>query len=287
MVEKPKLSLVIGDNVFSYKLFESLECVAKTWSQRKAAKALGISHAVLNRRIKDAEGKLGFKLVETTGAGSGLTNEAFIIINRHIMYMNRLKIREKPIICGGHISSGLLEILSFRYGLDAMIYRTNDENALYLANMDMIDILTLDDPLYAFKHDLDFTPIAYDHLSLVSGDKPIIDLKDLNGKKFLAVPNSSQRLAWNTLDNKGIRYKIVEKVESPYTALKYIKNRTDLYTFLNNSFAEGSNIIMNDTKHIISAVLINKNNFILKDFLEFVLEKGQYFVEKCGFGKIK
>ena len=54
-----------------------LECVSKTWSQREAAKKLGISHSVLNRRIKESEEKFGLRLVETTGAGSGLTENGY------------------------------------------------------------------------------------------------------------------------------------------------------------------------------------------------------------------
>ena len=40
---------------------------------------------------------------------------------------------------------------------------TDDESALELARKDMVDILTLDDPVRAFMYDLDFIPIAYDY----------------------------------------------------------------------------------------------------------------------------
>ena len=65
----PKLNMGINDQEFSHKIFETLECVSKTYSQREAAKRLGISHSVLNRRIKESEEKFGYRLVETTGAG--------------------------------------------------------------------------------------------------------------------------------------------------------------------------------------------------------------------------
>lgn len=289
MDEHPKLSLVINGYRFNYKLFETLESINKTWSQRKAAKILNISPAVLNRRIKDAEKKIGFRLVDTTGAGSGLTEDAWKILRKHRNYMKRLKNRVKPVICGGHISSGLLEALSLNYGLDATIYQTGDEEALYLADMDMVDILTLDDPVHAFKRDLDFTPIAYDHLVLVSGLSDhaldLNDLNDLNGRKFIEITNSSQRLAWNTLDIHKIEYKIVKKFKSPYNALKFIKNR-EIYTFINKSFSNGSNIIKEDTKHIISVVICNQHDKTLKKFLNFILDEGQEIVEECGFEKI-
>jgi hypothetical protein len=288
MNEHPRLSLIINGYRFNYKLFETLECVNKTWSQRKAAKKLGISHAVLNRRIKEAEEKLGFKLVDTTGAGSELTENAKTILRRHRNYMKRLKTREKPIICGGHISSGLLEVLSSKYGLDANIYQTKDENALYLADMEMVDILTLDDPIHAFRRDLNFRPIAYDHLVLTSGLNPIPylnHLEELNGKKFIQITDSSQRLAWNTLDINKIGYKIVKQFKSPYNALKYLKNR-ELYTFLNKSLSTGSEIIGKDTRHVISVVICNRQEERLSNFLDFILAEGQEIIEKCGFERI-
>ena len=94
MKYNPKLNMIIDGNEFSYKIFDTLECVKKTWSQREAAKRLGISHSVLNRRIKESEEKFGFRLIETTGAGSGLTENGLKILNTYENYMKRLENRE-------------------------------------------------------------------------------------------------------------------------------------------------------------------------------------------------
>lgn len=283
----PKLNMVINGEEFSYKLFETLECVSKTYSQREAAKRLEISHSVLNRRIKESEEKFGFKLVDTTGAGSGLTENGFIILSKYERYRMRLDDREKPVICGGYISAGLIELLAEKYSLDATIYRTDDESALELARKDMVDILTLDDPVRAFMYDLEFTPVAYDYLVMVSNnDTTIKNVHELNGKYFLEVPNSSQRLAWNTMDNMKIDYEIVEQTKSPYNALKTVQKNKELYTFLNKSFTDGSDVLKNDTKHLISLVLCNSENKVLKDFVDFIIGDGQKLIEKSGFIKI-
>ncbi|KAF5083352.1 LysR family transcriptional regulator [Methanobacterium aggregans] len=280
----PKLNLFINGHEFNYKFFETLECVSKTWSQREAAKRLGVSHAVLNRRIRDAEDKLGKRIVETTGAGSGLTDYGLEILQKYQEYMQRLQGREIPVICGGHISSGLMEVLSSEYGLESHVYRTQDESAIQLAQRDMVDILTFDDPVQAFMRDLDFTPVAYDHLVLVSGGGYTPkSMDDINGMSFVEVPGSSQRLAWNTLDENGVDYRVVELVKSPYEALKRVQKNEDLYTFLNSSFAGGSNVLENETKHIISLVNLNPENLVLKDFIEFVLDEGQQIIRDEGF----
>jgi DNA-binding transcriptional LysR family regulator len=282
----PKVSMTINGHIFSYRLFEALEGISNYWSQREAAKKLGISHAVLNRRIRESEEKLGFLLVETSGVGSGLTLEGNKILERYHGYLNRLKDRDKPVICGGHIATGLLDVLSHHYGLEAVIYSTDDENAIQMAEMDLVDVLVLDDPVHAFLRDLDFYPIAYDHLVLVSGaEKNPRNLDDLEGGNFVEIPFSAQRLAWNTLDNLGIDYKIVNLCSSPITALKMVQQSDDLHTFLNRSFTSGSDLLAEDTRHLISLVLWNKNRE-LKDFLEYILGRGQIIIENWGFERI-
>jgi len=289
MEYKPQISLIINGNTYSYRLFEALKMVSKTYSQRKAAEKIGISHAVLNRRIKDAEDKLGFKLVFSTGAGSLLTDDAKQILKKYGKFKKRLKKRDKIIICGGYASSRLIEILSEEYGLDAAVYKTGDNNALYLANLDMVDILVLDDPVHALVGGLDFNPIAYDYLVLVSGsNEKINNMHDLKGKNFVEIEDSSQRLAWNTLDDNGIHYILKKGFKSPYDALKYVNNNPEYYTFISHSLEEGSNVIKDETRHIISFISCNTENDKINDFLNFILTfKGQKIVKKCGFEKIE
>ena len=283
----PKVSLIIEGHTFSYKLFEALEGVSKTYSQRKAAQELGISHAVLNRRIKEAEEKLGFKLLAATGAGSELTDAAKKIFQTYEKYTNRLKDREKLIICGGYASSRLMETLSSEYSLNAAVYRTSDENAIHLANLDMVDILTLDDPVHAFIQNLDFVPIAYDHLVLVSNSR-IHYINELNGKNFVEIIDSPQRLAWNTLDDNKIQYKLAKEFRLPYDALQFVQKNPEFYTFISSSLWNGSDIIKNETRHIISCVIYNKEDERINDFLNFILTfKGQKLVEKCGFESVR
>lgn len=289
----PRLNLSLNGETFSYRLFDALLEINSTWSQRAAAKRLGISHAVLNRRIRDAEEKMGFKLVETTGAGSGLTLQGIMILKKYQRYLKRLKERETLFICGGPISTGLMDVLSRHYGLEAVIYTTDDLNALKMAEMDLVDILLFDDPVHAFMHDLDFVPIARDDLVLVShSNEQMESIEDLQGRLFVEVIHSAQRLAWNTLDHLHVDYKIVDWCSSPQNALKLIRNNEDFLTFLNRSFMSAlsssftiSDILAEDSSHIISMVIPTKKPE-LEDFSDFIQGKGQKLIPKLGFGRI-
>ncbi|HHT18839.1 MAG: LysR family transcriptional regulator [Euryarchaeota archaeon] len=286
----PTLNLEINDVKFTFRLFDALEKISETWSQREAAKSLNISHAVLNRRIRDAENKLGFKLVYSTGAGSELTHQGFLILEKYQEYQKRLKESSIPLICGGPISTGLIDILSKQYGLETVINSVDDLSALEMAKKGLVDILLLDDPVHALMNDLDFTPIAKDHLVLVSGcDEHPKTVQELNGSKFVEIPFSAQRLAWNTLDHLRIDYEIVELCNSPNNALKMVNAEEGLLTFLNKSYVSGittgSNLLAEDTMHIISMVLWNSNPQ-LEGFLEFIVSQGQNLIDKWGFERI-
>lgn len=280
----PLLGMEINGHKFDYKFFQALKTISKTWSQRKAAQELGISAPVLNRRILEAESKLNLQLVESTGAGSELTSNGLEILETYRRYLTKMEANQKPVICGGYISSGLLSTLAEEFGLDAVVYGSDDESSFYLAQKEFLDILALDDPLIAFQRDLDFTPIAFDHLVLVSSPgSEINELPDLINAQFIAVSSSSQRLAWKTLQNRKIPFEILKEVTSPYEAYKLVENGDGIHTFLNASFFTGNNILKEETSHVISLVRYGEFNPELEAFIDFILGKGQRIVEKQGF----
>ncbi|MCQ2972742.1 MAG: LysR family transcriptional regulator [archaeon] len=280
---KGLINLKINDNIYDYKLYESLESLSKTSSQRKTAKKLGISHAVLNRRILKAEEKSGLKLVEKIGKGSVLTSDGIKLLNEFRKYNQRISETEEITIGGGHIVSGLLKGVNPPH--EMTIYSSNDNNAYKLAKRGVIDILALDDPLLAFTKDLNFIPIAYDYLVLISNNKasPINDLNDLNNLKYVSVKGSAQRLAFNSLEHYNIPYEIVAEVDSQFDAFKMVKNSEDLHSFLNASYFNENNILQYDTRHVISLVKINEDKKEVNDFIEYLLNEGQKLIIKEGF----
>ena len=186
-------------------------------------------------------------------------------------------------IAGGHISTGLIESLSTPF--DINVYSSSDEDAFELARRGAVDILTLDDPLIAYERDINFMPIAYDHLVLVSSpkSKKIDSISDLEDLDFINVNGSAQRLAWNSLRHYDIKYNIKESVNSQFDAFKMVKNSENLYTFLNASYFKGNDLLKYDTQHVISVVKVNEDKKEVDEFVRYLINDAQKDIENQGF----
>ena len=280
---KGLISLEINGEIYGYKLYQSLESLNRTHSQRKSAKELNISHTVFNRRILKAEEKLGIKLTEKKGNGSGLTEDGVRLLEEYRKYLIQIAEPDNINIAGGHISSSLLESLDLPFNIN--VYSSSDEDAFKLARRGVVDLLTLDDPLIAYERDINFIPIAYDYLVLISSpDSPEIkSIKDLDNLDFVRVNGSAQRLAWNSLEHYDLNYNIRHEVNSQFDAFKLVKNSKNLHSFLNASYFNGNEILKFDTRHVISLVKVNDDDPKTDDFINYLLTKAQKDIENQGF----
>lgn len=280
---KGLISLEINGEIYGYKLYQSLESLNRTHSQRKSAKELNISHTVFNRRILKAEKKLGIKLTEKKGNGSSLTNDGVRLLEEYRKYLIQIAEPDNINIAGGHISSSLLESIDLPFNIN--VYSSSDEDAFKLARRGVVDLLTLDDPLIAYERDINFIPIAYDYLVLISSpdSQEIKSIKDLNDLDFVKVRGSAQRLAWNSLEHYDLKYNIKYEVNSQFDAFKLVKNSKNLHSFLNASYFNGNEILKFDTRHVISLVKVNDDDPKTDDFINYLLTKGQKDIKNQGF----
>ena len=280
---KGLISLEINGEIYGYKLYQSLESLHRTNSQRQSAKELNISHTVFNRRILNAEKQLGFKLTEKKGNGSVLTDNGIRLLVEYRKYLIQIAEPNNINIAGGHISSSLLESLDLPFSIN--VYSSNDQDAFKLAKRGVVDLLTLDDPLIAYERDINFIPIAYDYLVLISSpeSKEVKSIKDLDNLDFVKVEGSAQRLAWNTLEHYDLKYNIKHTVNSQFDAFKLVKNSENLYSFLNASYFKGNEILKFDTRHVISLVKVNDDDSKTDEFIKYLLTIAQKDIEKQGF----
>lgn len=284
---KGLISLDIDGTIYDYKLYQSLESLSRTKSQRQSAKELNISHTVFNRRLLKAEEKLGCKITEKVGNGTILTRNGLELLEEFQKYQIRIEKTSNINVVGGHISSGLLETIKTPFNTN--IYSSSDRDAFELAKRGAVDILTLDDPLIAYERDIDFTPIAYDYLVLISSPncKEVKSINDLNGLDFVNVTGSAQRLAWNTLKHYDIDYNITHKVNSQFDAFKLVKNSENLHCFLNASYFKGNELLKFDTRHVISVIKVSEDKSEVDEFIEYLLNEGQTEIKNQGFTPIQ
>ena len=280
---KGLISLEIDGKIYDYKLYQSLDSLSRTNSQRKSAKELNISHTVFNRRLLKAEEKLGVKITQKIGNGTHLTPEGLKLLEEFRKYLIQIEKTPNINIAGGHISTGLLESIETPFNLN--IYSSSDEDAFELAKRGAVDILTLDDPLIAYERDINFMPIAYDYLVLVSSPKSrnVESISDLEGLDFVGVNGSAQRLAWNSLNHYDIKYNIKERVNSQFDAFKIVRNSENLYTFLNASYFKGNELLKYDTQHVISVIKVNEDKAEVDEFVRYLLNDAQKSIENQGF----
>ena len=277
------ISLEIDGEIYDYKLYQSLESLSRTRSQRKSAKELNISHTVFNRRLLKAEDKLGVKITQKVGNGTVLTADGLGLLEEFRKYLIQIEKTPSINIAGGHISTGLLESIPSPFNTN--IYSSSDEDAFELAKRGVVDILTLDDPLIAYERDINFMPIAYDYLVLVSSPKSrnVESISDLEGLDFVGVSGSAQRLAWTSLRHYDIEFNIAETVNSQFDAFKIVRNSENLYTFLNASYFSGNELLKYDTQHVISLIKVNDDKPEVDEFIRFLLNDAQDSIEKQGF----
>ncbi len=284
---KGLISLDINGTIYDYKLYQSLESLSRTKSQRQSAKELNISHTVFNRRLLKAEEKLGVKITQKVGNGTILTRDGLDLLEEFQKYAVRVENTANINIVGGHISSGLLETV--KHPFNTNIYSSSDRDAFELAKRGAVDILTLDDPLIAYERDIDFTPIAYDYLVLISSpdSNEIKSINDLNGLNFVNVTGSAQRLAWNTLKHYDINYNITHKVSSQFDAFKLVRNSNNLHCFLNASYFKGNELLKFDTQHVISLIKVNEDKPEVDEFIDYLLNDCQEAIRNQGFTPIQ
>ena len=161
MALNKKLNLELDNIVYDYKLFDSLKAIKSEKSQRKAAKELGISHTVLNRRIIKAEELLSHPLVKVSNKGSVLTDYAKDLLEEYESLEQRLDDEETWVMAGGFISCEFVRELAMAYQLDNIrILQTDMDTAFDLANKGLVDILGFDDPVQAYIYDLEPIPLV-------------------------------------------------------------------------------------------------------------------------------
>jgi DNA-binding transcriptional LysR family regulator len=186
----------------------ALAAVNQEGSQLDAAKSLGISIPVLHRRLSSAETKVGVPLIETFNRGTRLTEEGQELIYSFEEYNRRSTPPTAPVVACSpimrqRVHKSLSTIERERRRITVIV--SDDDMNLRLFLSGQVDLLILDDPLFAYENlrEHPVKEIGTDTLLLVD-----------RGPRFARYRYGPQRLGFEYLKQEGIDHKVVRFVSN-------------------------------------------------------------------------
>jgi molybdenum-dependent DNA-binding transcriptional regulator ModE len=221
---EPSVSLMIGGKKITSRQLEALVAVYEEGSQNRAARRLGIATPVLHRYLTQLEEKAGAPLTITSKRGTKLTREGRAVVREFMALKGRARSGESVRVgCSIITEDLLLNVLS---KIDAMgpydLIISDDERNIKDFRAGLMDVVILDDPIYAFEfEDAKWEEVAEDYLLHIK-----------RGEKYMRFRYGAQRIGFLHLESVGKEYEILGTVRSLPMLL-----RPKVSFFLNQSYA--------------------------------------------------
>ena len=221
---EPVASLrVNGVNLTPHQLEVLLE-VYRQGSQRKAAERLGLSTPVIHRALSQIESKAKVRLLDTSTSGTSLNEEGVKMAREYSALLERMKIGETVVVGGTILTEDLLLASLSNLDQEARydLVISDDERNLRELKAGMMDVVILDDPLYAYETEgAQFEEVGEDRLIYV--DK---------GEPHMRFRYGAQRIGFRHLEAIGKDYVIEGKTRAVPQLIR--SNRS---FFINESLA--------------------------------------------------
>ena len=218
------MALEVNGVDLTSRQLEVIYAIYRNGSQRSAARSLKITTPVLNRYVRQIEAKTKLKLADSTPTGTVLTPDGEQIAREYAALQVRVSKSSSLIVGCTIITEDLL--LSSLSKVDPVgrfeLIISDDKRNLKDFHAGLMDMVVLDDPLYAFdESEALFEEIGFDRLLHV--DRGPIYLRFLYG---------AQRIGFKHLEATGRTYRI-ERTERSLAFLA----RSNRSFFVNESLA--------------------------------------------------
>ena len=228
----------------------ALIAVAKEGSQKDAARRLGISLPVLHRRIARAGRKVGEPLVVSDNRGTRLTELGKDLIHAYDEFTRRTRPATNPVVActpvtRPRIHQALSRIERERRRVSVMV--SDDETNVRLFIAGLVDLMILDDPIFAYETFRDHTVREVGHDSLLWIDR---------GEEFAMFRYGPQRIGFEYLEERDLPYKVVRFISESNSLMD-----SRLSFFINESLSLRKGLTRRSmstkviTKYIILAVV--------------------------------
>jgi DNA-binding transcriptional LysR family regulator len=180
--------------------------VYRQGSQRKAAEKLGLAAPVVHRALAQIESKAKVHLLEASAKGTTLNHEGVKLAREYSALLERMKPGEAVVVGGTILTEDLLlsalSNLDDRARYDLII--SDDQRNLQELKAGLMDIILLDDPLYAYETEgVQFEEVAEDRLIYID-----------RGERHLRFRYGAQRIGFRHLEAIGKRFVIERETRS-------------------------------------------------------------------------
>jgi molybdenum-dependent DNA-binding transcriptional regulator ModE len=210
----PEIILRTDEGHITLRQLDILRAVSMERSQNRAAAKLKISTAVLNRQLKELERRAKTNLVKTTRRGSELTPEGKQLL-RVLDAMCKRMTRQKELTVGcTSVSQAIAERICSKLVLKKINIRlivADDETNVSMSSAGLLDIIFLDDPLFAYEYPKEgrVHEVTKDFLIHCS-----------RGESYAVLTSGPQRIGFDVLRQGKKRFEIKATVFSPEELVK-------------------------------------------------------------------
>ncbi|HDP96434.1 MAG TPA: LysR family transcriptional regulator [Euryarchaeota archaeon] len=198
----PEIVLVSDRGTITLRQLEMLRAISSERSQNRAAESLGITAAVLNKQLKELERKAKAKLVRSNARGSELTIEGKQVLRVLETLTSRMSRTSDLVVGCTRITQNTVERISevlFGKGYEIRILVADDETNYSLASGGLLDIIFVDDPLYAYEFPKENRVHEVTRDFLVHCDR---------GNEYVRMNSGPQRLGFDTLRESGVEFEV-------------------------------------------------------------------------------
>ena len=210
---RPCITFAFENGHVTERELNALIAVAKEGSQKDAAKRLGVSLPVLHRRLARAERKVGEPLVVTDNRGTRLSETGRDLIHAYDEFTRRTRPATNPVVACTPITrprvhQALSRIERERRRVSVLV--SDDETNVRLFVSGQLDLVILDDPIFAYETFRDHTIREVGRDTLLQVDR---------GEEYALFRYGPQRIGFNYLEEQGIPYKVVRFVSESNSLL--------------------------------------------------------------------
>ncbi|HUL38829.1 MAG TPA: LysR family transcriptional regulator [Methanomassiliicoccales archaeon] len=221
---EPAVSLKVNGVSLTPHQLEVLYEVYRQGSQRKAAEELGLAAPVVHRVLAQIESKAKARLLVADPSGTSLNEEGIKLAREYSALIERMRPGEAVVVGGTILTEDLL--LSALSNLDQKarydLVISDDLRNLQELKAGLMDIVILDDPLYAYETEgVQFDEVAEDRLIYVD-----------RGERHIRFRYGAQRIGFRHLEAIGRRYVIDRETRAAQQLL-----RSKRSFFINESLA--------------------------------------------------